>query len=51
MPEDLKITINQLSIHTGFSTRKISRIIKVLRDKNKLCQIGSTIKGYWKVNR
>ena len=33
MPEDPKITINQLSIHTGFSTRKISRIIKVLRDK------------------
>ena len=34
----------------GFSTRKISRIMKELKDKGKIMRIGSNKTGYWKIN-
>lgn len=36
---------------TGFSTRKISRLIKKLRENEKIKRIGSDRKGYWKINK
>ena len=43
------ITAKKMSEHTGFSTRKISRIIKGLREAEKIIRIGSDRKGYWKI--
>jgi len=43
------ITEKQISEKTGFSTRKISRIIKELREEEIIVRIGSTRKGYWEV--
>lgn len=45
-----EITVNELSDQTGMSTRKISRIIKELRESKKISRIGSARKGYWKIN-
>lgn len=44
------ITAKKISQRTGFSTRKISRIIKGLRESGKIMRIGSDRKGYWKIN-
>ncbi len=44
------ITAQKLSKKTGFSTRKVSRIIKKLRESDKINRIGSDRKGYWKIN-
>ena len=44
------ITAQKLSKKTGFSARKISRIIKKLRESDKIIRIGSDRKGYWKIN-
>lgn len=44
------ITAKQLSEKTGFSTRKISRIIRNLREEDRITRIGSARKGYWKIN-
>lgn len=35
----------------GMSTRKISRIIKELRESEIITRMGSSRKGYWKVNK
>ena len=43
------ITAKKMSEQTGFSTRKISRIIKGLREAEKIIRIGSDRKGYWKI--
>ncbi len=43
-------TAQKLSKKTGFSARKISRIIKKLRESGKIIRIGSDRKGYWKIN-
>lgn len=43
-------TAQKLSMKTGFSLRKISRIIKKLRESGKIIRIGSDRKGYWKIN-
>ena len=43
------ITAKKISEKTGFSTRKVSRIIKKLRESKIIERIGSTKKGYWKV--
>ena len=45
------ITAKKLSEKTGFSTRKISRIIKKLRESGKIIRIGSDRKGYWEINK
>lgn len=45
------ITANQMAKELQMSTRKISRIIKVLRENEYILRIGSNRKGYWKINR
>lgn len=45
------ITAKRISEKTGFSTRKISRIIKGLRESGKIIRVGSDRKGYWKINK
>ncbi len=45
------ITAKKLSKETGFSARKISRLIKKLRESGKIIRIGSDRKGYWKINK
>ncbi len=45
------LTAKKLSEKTGFSTRKISRIIKSMRETGQIIRIGSARKGYWKINK
>ena len=45
------ITAKRISEQTGFSTRKISRIIKKLRESGKITRVGSDRKGYWKIHK
>lgn len=51
MNEMPRITIKSISEKTGFSTRKINRIIKELREAGTLERVGARKKGYWKVNK
>lgn len=44
-----EITANALSQELGCSTRKISRIIKKLREGGKIKRVGSDRKGYWEI--
>ena len=44
------ITAKEMGEVLGFSTRKISRIIKELKDKGKITRIGSNKTGHWKIN-
>lgn len=44
------ITAKNMSQQSGISTRKISRIIKYLRETGKIVRVGSDRKGYWKIN-
>ncbi len=46
-----EITAKEISEKLGFSTRKISRIIKNLRESGKISRIGSDRKGWWKINK
>ena len=50
MKETPDITVNDLSNHLDLSTRKISRIIRELRESGKITRIGSTRKGSWHIN-
>lgn len=43
------LTAKEMEVVLGFSTRKISRIIKELKSKGKIRRIGSNKTGYWKV--
>ena len=45
------ITAKKMSEELKMSTRKISRIIKKLRETNTIIRIGSDRKGYWKINK
>lgn len=45
------ITAKEISKRIGFSTRKISRIIKGLRESGKIMRVGSDRKGYWKIKK
>lgn len=47
--ENPSLTAKEISKKTGFSTRKISRIIKRLRESEKITRIGSDRKGYWEI--
>ncbi len=49
--EEPRITARRIGEKTGFSTRKVSRIIKKLRESGKIVRIGSDRKGYWKICR
>ncbi len=43
------ITIKELSEKTKLSISGIKRILKILKDGNRLKRVGSARKGYWKV--
>ena len=43
------ITAKEMSMQTGFSTRKISRIMRDLREAGKIVRVGSSRKGYWEM--
>ncbi|MDO4345112.1 MAG: winged helix-turn-helix transcriptional regulator, partial [Eubacteriales bacterium] len=45
------ITAALLAEKTGFSTRKISRIMKELRENGMIIRVGSSRKGYWEIVR
>lgn len=51
LEKEPEITAKKISEKLGFSTRKISRIIKKLRESEKISRIGSDRKGYWKINK
>ncbi|MCI9419886.1 MAG: HTH domain-containing protein [Eubacterium sp.] len=51
LEKEPNFTAKKISEQTGFSTRKISRIIKSLRETGKIIRVGSARKGYWKVNK
>ena len=44
------ITIRQMSVQLHISQRKISRILKLLRETGIIIRVGSDRKGYWKIN-
>ena len=45
------ITAKELSRKSSYSTRKISRIVKELRESGRITRVGSGRKGYWQINR
>ena len=45
------ITAKKLSETLNVSTRKISQIIKGLRENGTITRVGSDRKGYWKINK
>ena len=51
LEKEPNLTAKKISEQTGFSTRKISRIIKSLRETGKIIRVGSARKGYWKVTK
>ena len=51
LKEEPGITAKRLSQKTGFSTRKVSRVIKRLRESGEIVRIGSDRKGYWKTKQ
>ena len=44
------ITARALSELMGISSRKVSRIIKNLKESGKITRVGSDRKGYWQIN-
>ncbi len=51
LKEEPDITAKRMSEQTGLSTRKISRIIRELRESEMIIRIGSSRKGYWEINK
>lgn len=51
MKKNPEMTAKQMSMSLEISTRKISRIVKQLKDTGKIERIGSDRKGYWKINK
>ena len=49
LEKDPYITAKEMSMYTGFSTRKISRIMRELRETGRIVRVGSPRKGYWKI--
>ena len=45
-----KITSADISKQTTFSTRKVDRIIKTLKENKIIVRVGSNKAGYWEIN-
>ena len=45
-----EIMVNELSELLGLSSRKTSRIIRILRESGQITRLGSTRNGTWSVN-
>ena len=50
LEKEPNITAKKISEKIGFSTRKVSRLIKKLRESGNIIRIGSDRKGYLKIN-
>lgn len=48
--ETPSVTQPQIAAKTGFSTRKVNRLISALRAKEKIVRIGKTKGGHWEIN-
>ena len=51
LEENASITAKQMSEQMDISTRKVSRLIKALKESGKIIRVGSDRKGYWKIIR
>ena len=51
LEENASVTAKQMAEQMDISTRKVSRIIKELKERGKIIRIGSDRKGYWKIIR
>lgn len=49
MKNDSSITAKQMAKRMGISPRNVNRLIKGLKDKEKVVRVGSDRKGYWKI--
>ena len=49
LKNDASITAKQMAERMNISPRKVSRLIKGLKDKGKIVRVGSDRKGYWKI--
>ena len=49
LEENASVTAKQMAGQMNISTRKVSRIIKELKDRGKIIRVGSDRKGYWKI--
>lgn len=45
------ITAKQMSEQMDISARKVSRLIKALKENGKIIRVGSDRKGYWKITQ
>lgn len=44
-------TARELSLALEISTRKVARLIKMLKEAGRISRVGSDRKGYWKINQ
>ena len=51
LEENASITAKQMSEQMDISTRKVSRLIKALKESGKIIRVGSDRKGYWKITQ
>ena len=51
LEENASVTAKQMAEQMEISTRKVSRIIKELKERGKIIRVGSDRKGYWKIIR
>ena len=49
LEENASVTAKQMAEQMDISTRKVSRIIKELKEQGKIIRVGSDRKGYWKI--
>ena len=49
LEENAAITARQMAEQLDISTRKVSRLIKALKESGKIIRVGSDRKGYWKI--
>lgn len=49
LEENASVTAKQMAGQMNISTRKVSRIIKELKERGKFIRVGSDRKGYWKI--
>ena len=49
LEENAEITAQQMAQQMGISPRKVSRLIRALKENGKIVRVGSDRKGYWKI--
>ena len=49
LEENASVTAKQMAGQMNISTRKVSRLIKTLKESGKIIRVGSDRKGYWKI--